>query len=254
MIAWKRWLDLADACRLAPILEREGADYLTISAGVMGAPRLTVPPLYEKQGCFTDFAREVRKQVKIPVYTTGRIKDPTMAEELLRNGYGRCLLDRPPHHRGSGLCLQGSGGLLADIRPCLAECRGCLDQQMRTIMRGEKPRHRCIVNPRVGREIHLQEVLSDKKDRARRVLVVGGGIAGLEAARRAAFPVIRSRLCEKRGWLGGQVRFAAMMPQRHEIGDILPWYERQFNQFDVDVRLNTTADAALLDVCVRTLS
>lgn len=239
---------IADACRLAPILQREGADYLTISAGVMGAPRLTVPPLYEPQGCFTEFARDVRRQVTIPVYTTGRIKNPEMAEELLRNGCADvCSIGRPII-ADPAFISKARAGLLADIRPCLAECRGCLDQQMRTIMRGERPVTSCIVNPRVGREIHIKEVQGDKKDMARRVLVVGGGIAGLEAARRAAYSGHQVTLCEKRGWLGGQVRFAAMMPQRHEIGDILPWYERQLNQLAVDVRLNTTADAALLDV------
>jgi 2,4-dienoyl-CoA reductase-like NADH-dependent reductase (Old Yellow Enzyme family)/thioredoxin reductase len=238
---------LADACRLAPILEREGADYLTISAGVMGAPRLTVPPLYEPQGCFADFAREVRKQVKIPVYTTGRIKNPRMAEELIRNGTADvCSIGRPII-ADPAFVAKARDGMLADIRPCLAECRGCLDQQMRTIMRGEKPVTSCIVNPRVGREVHLPEVAGDRKSQARRVLVIGGGIAGLEAARRAAYSGHIVTLCERRGWLGGQVRFAAMMPQRHEIGDILPWYERQLNQLGVDVRLNTEVDGALLD-------
>ena len=238
---------IADACQLAPILERNGADYLTISAGVMGAPRLTVPPLYEPQGCFTEFARDVRKQVKIPVYTTGRIKNPEMAEELLRTGVADvCSIGRPII-ADPAFISKTRAGMLADIRPCLAECRGCLEQQMRTIMRGERPTTSCIVNPRVGREIHIAEIAGDKLASAKNVLVVGGGIAGLEAARRAAYSGHKVTLVEKRGWLGGQIKFAAMMPQRHEIGDILPWYERQLNQLGVTVRLNTNADGALLD-------
>src|SRR5579862_80702 len=128
---------LADACRLAPVLQREGADYLSVSAGVMGAPRLTVPPLYEKQGCFADLAAEIRKHVTIPVATVGRIKDPLMADELVRDGtadivcMGRAMIADPE------LVEKARGGRIADIRPCLAECRGCIDQQMRTIMRGE---------------------------------------------------------------------------------------------------------------------
>lgn len=235
-----------DACRVAPVLQREGADYLSISAGVMGAPRLTVPPLYEKQGCYSHLGAEVRKHVTIPVIVTGRIKNPAMANDMLRAGVadvismGRAMIADPD------IVEKARQGQLADIRPCLAECRGCLDQQMRTIMRGERPTTSCIVNPRVGRERDCVEIEGSKKANPRRILVVGGGIAGLEAARRAAFSGHKVTLCETRGWLGGQVRFAAMMPGRQEIGDILPWYERQLNKYGVDVRLNTTADDALL--------
>ncbi len=74
---------LADTCTLAPTLEDHGADYLSITAGVMGGTRLTVPPLYEKQGCFADLAEAVKKAVSIPVATVGRIKNPAMANDLL---------------------------------------------------------------------------------------------------------------------------------------------------------------------------
>src|SRR5690606_24238570 len=92
---------LDQACRLAPILEAEGADYISVTAGVMGAKRLTVPPLYEKQGCFADMAAEVRKHVTIPVATVGRVKNPAMADELIRDGsvdivcMGRAMIADP---------------------------------------------------------------------------------------------------------------------------------------------------------------
>jgi NADPH-dependent 2,4-dienoyl-CoA reductase/sulfur reductase-like enzyme len=76
------------------------------------------------------------------------------------------------------------------------------------------------------------------------VLVIGAGLAGLEAARRCAFSGHRVVLCERRAWLGGQIRLAAKIPGRHEIADMLPWYEQQLEKYDVDVRLNTTVDAA----------
>lgn len=238
---------LEDACRIGPILEREGADYLSVSAGVMGAPRLTVPPLYEKQGCYSHLGAEVRKHVRIPVVVTGRIKNPLMAEDMLRAGVADVISMGRAMIADSELVEKTRRGQLADIRPCLAECRGCIEQQVRTIMRGERPSSSCIVNPRVVRERQCIEIEGEKKDRPRRILVVGGGITGLEVARRAAFAGHRVTLCESRGWLGGQVRFAAMMPGRQEIGDILPWYERQLGKYQVEVRLNTTVDGALLD-------
>ena len=76
------------------------------------------------------------------------------------------------------------------------------------------------------------------------MLVVGGGLAGLEAARRTAFSGHRVVLCERRGWLGGQIRLAAKIPCRQEIADMLPWYERQLARYGVEVRLNTSVDEA----------
>ena len=79
---------LEETCRLARVLEQEGAAYISVTAGVMGGTRLTVPPLYEKQGCFADMAGEVRKHVTIPVATIGRIKNPAMANDLVRRRCG----------------------------------------------------------------------------------------------------------------------------------------------------------------------
>jgi NADPH-dependent 2,4-dienoyl-CoA reductase/sulfur reductase-like enzyme len=69
----------------------------------------------------------------------------------------------------------------------------------------------------------------------------------MEAARRAAFAGHKAILCDIRGWIGGQLKLASTMPKRQEIGDILPWYERQLNKLGVEIRLNTEVDEALLD-------
>jgi NADPH-dependent 2,4-dienoyl-CoA reductase/sulfur reductase-like enzyme len=84
------------------------------------------------------------------------------------------------------------------------------------------------------------------KDHPKKVLVVGAGLAGLEAARRTAFSGHRVTLCESRSWIGGQIRLAAMIPGRQEIADMLPWYELQIAKYGVDIRLNTTVNEALL--------
>jgi NADPH-dependent 2,4-dienoyl-CoA reductase/sulfur reductase-like enzyme len=136
---------------------------------------------------------------------------------------------------------------LADIRPCLAECRGCIDQEMRSIKRGTPGQVSCVVNPRVQRESVCIDVEGASREHPKKVLVVGAGLAGLEAARRTAFSGHHVTVCESRAWLGGQIRLAAMIPGRQEIGDILPWYEQQLKKHGVTVRLNTPVDAALLD-------
>ncbi|MGE0827894.1 MAG: FAD-dependent oxidoreductase [Hyphomonadaceae bacterium] len=232
---------LEDACRLAPLLEKAGADYITVTAGVVGAPRLTIPPMYEPQGCYTYLAEAVKPLVSIPVGTVGRIKDPRMAYDLVKNGkvdfvcMGRPLIADPE------IIGKTRRGELNEIRPCLADCRGCADEH---ILRGNAAS--CVVNPRMGRELDLIDVEGSAKDNPKKILVVGGGLSGLEAARRTAFSGHKVTLCESREWLGGQIRLAAMIPGRTEIADMMPWYERQLEKYGVDVRLGVTVDEAFV--------
>lgn len=235
--------NLADLCRLAPILEGESVDYLSISMG--GAPYgslyVNIPPMYEEQGAFVRFSEEVRKHVSIPVITVGRIKNPIMADKIIREGradlvaMGRAQLADPE------MVAKARRGEIAEIRLCLGECLGCIEGILRN---GEAS---CTVNPLLGREYLFAEAGRDEKTRARRVLVAGGGCAGLEAARMAAVRGHRVILCEARGWIGGQIRLAAKIPRRAEIADIIPWYERQLSRLKVEIRLNTRVDENLLE-------
>ena len=130
---------LTDSCALAPVLEAEGADYLSITAGVMGGTRLTVPPLYEKQGCFTDLAAAVKTVVTIPVATIGRIKNPVMANDLAAQGRADIVCMGRAMIADSEIVAKARRGDLEDIRLRLAECRGCIDEEMRSIKRGIPP-------------------------------------------------------------------------------------------------------------------
>lgn len=234
---------LPEACRLAPMLQSEGAAYINVSqAGASyGTIHMNIPPLYESQGAFAGLATEVKKHVSIPVGTVGRIKDPVQADRIIKEGradlvcMGRAQLADPE------MVEKARRGFLADIRPCLADCLGCIEGILRY---GESS---CAVNPRVGREYAIEDVPGERSASPKTVLVVGAGCAGLEAARRAAFAGHKVVLCESRGFLGGQLRLAAMIPMRQEIADILPWYERQLNRLGVQVRLNTTVDEAFLE-------
>src|SRR5260221_4115206 len=204
---------LADSCRLAPILQAAGADYLNVTAGVVGTPRLTIAPMHEPQGCFTYLAEAVKPLVSIPVGTTGRSKNPVMAHDLVAQGkvdfvgMGRPMIADPD------IVGKARRGELDEIRKCLADCRGCMDEHMRSARRGAVTTS-CVVNPRMTRESVCIDIEGASKDNPKKVLVVGAGLAGLEAARRTAFSGHRVTLCESRSWIGGQIRLAAMIPGR----------------------------------------
>lgn len=237
---------LDDAIRLAPILEAEGVDYVNVTAGVVGAPRLTIPPMYEPQGCYTYLAEAVKKTVSIPVGTVGRIKDPMMALDLIENkkvdfvAMGRPMIADPDIVGKTRL------GELDDIRKCLADCRGCIDEHMRSAKRGNAITS-CVVNPRMTRESVCIDIEGSAKDNPKKILVAGAGLAGLEAARRAAFSGHEVILCDSQDHIGGQIILAAKAPGRKEIADMVPWYDRQLKKYNVDVRLETMVDAALMD-------
>ena len=237
--AWR----LPELCRLAPILEKKGINYINISAGAasMGTLHYTIMPMYQEQGIFAQFSQEVKKYVSIPVIVTGRIKSPVVAERIIREGKADLVVMARAQIADPEMVEKARKGDIADIRPCLAECLGCIEGILRY---GEAS---CAVNARVGREYLLKEIEGERKAASKKVLVAGAGCAGLEAARRAAFAGHKVILCESRGRIGGQISLAAQMPQRQEIGDILPWYERQLNKMGVEIRLNTPVNERLLD-------
>jgi 2,4-dienoyl-CoA reductase-like NADH-dependent reductase (Old Yellow Enzyme family) len=234
---------LAELCRLAPILEQESTNYLSVSGGGFsyGTLQFTVAPMYEYQGNFVHFSEEVRKHISIPVVAVGRIKSPVMADRIVMEGKADLVAMGRAQIADPEIVEKARRGEIAEIKSCLAECLGCIEGLMK---QGEAS---CAVNPRVGREYFIRDIEGDKRATAKKVLVAGAGCAGLEAARRAAFAGHKVILCESRGWIGGQLRLAAKMPKREEIGDIIPWYERQLNRLGVQIRLNTPVDEGLLE-------
>lgn len=236
--------NMIEVCLVAPILEKAGAAYISMSAGAssFGTLRATIMPMYEKQGALAHFGEEVKKLVSIPVAIVGRIKDPVVADRLIAEGKADLTVMSRAQLADPEMVEKARRGELADIRYCLADCLGCIEGILRYTEAS------CTVNARLGREYLLKdEVPGEKTSASKKVLVVGGGVAGLEAARRAAFAGHRVLLCESRGWLGGQVKLAATMPGREEIGDCLPWFERQLNRLGVEVHLNTPVNAAFID-------
>ncbi|MDA8140531.1 MAG: FAD-dependent oxidoreductase [Desulfobacteraceae bacterium] len=230
---------LAEALRLAPIIERQGAAYLHISAGVYGSRQLTIPSMYVPQGCFADLAAAVKPTVSLPVVAVGRIKSPELADQIIAGGkadlvaLGRSLLADPRWPE------KARSGEVRRIRPCVGCCLGCIHTVLRLEPGG------CVVNPDVGREYLLKE--ASPAAEARRVLVVGAGPAGLAAARLAALRGHSVVVCDQAAAPGGALRLAALPPGRSDLSELIDYFVAELKDLAVPVRLNTVLDDRLIE-------
>ncbi|MFC2022025.1 FAD-dependent oxidoreductase [Chloroflexota bacterium] len=220
-------------------LEAAGINCLNISVGSIGI--IPVPPMSMPRGTFVPLAHEIKKVVKVPVIGVGRINNPFLAESIIREGkadlvcLGRPLLSDPHFMR------KYLDGHPEDIRTCLA-CGTCTGLRLRL----ETPTYRfplkCIYNPELCNERALAVSLAPVR---KKVLVVGGGPAGMEAARVAALRGHQVILCEKGEKLGGQIRLAAVPPYRNELAEMITFYSTQLTKLRVEVRLSTEVTSEL---------
>ena len=221
-------MTLDDLLQIAPRLEATGhLDFIHVGAGPgMGAH---VPPSYYKPGSFVHLVEAVRRVVKLPLICSQRINDPVMAEEVLAAGtadlisMNRAIMADPEMPR------KAQEGRLDEIRRCIA-CNDCIGRS-----RANMP-IACTVNPEMGRELEMALVAAESP---KRVMIAGGGPAGLEAARVAALRGHRVTLYEKGDRLGGQSLVASRAPGREELDEVRRHYTEELLRLEVGVHLNS---------------
>ncbi|RJR27081.1 MAG: NADH:flavin oxidoreductase [Desulfobacteraceae bacterium] len=229
-----------DAKRIAPILEKEGAAYLHITAGIYGSypPGISIPSMYAKHGVFIHLAAEIKKVVSIPVIGVGRIKNPELADRLIKEGIVDMVSMGRAHLADPELADKAKAGNLADIRPCLGCCLGCVDNVF------QLEAATCVMNPEVNREYLFKgqkKVVTPKK-----ILVIGAGPSGLAVARIAAIRGHNVLICEEKGYVGGMLRLASIPPGRSEFMDFIDYYQREMDKLRVEIRLNVRIDDELV--------
>lgn len=219
-------LTLDESCVLSRMLQEAGADSIDVSAGSYEAIDYDIPPASMEPGCVVYLAEAIKKNVQIPIMTVGRINTPALAESILQEGkadlvaMGRSLIADPE------LPNKAREGRLNDIRICTA-CRECLDKIF------EKVKISCSVNAAFGNE-GAYAITPTK--RPKKILVAGGGPAGLEAARVGALRGHKVILYEK-DRLGGQMLIAALPPHKDGIGDFTKFLTAQITGLGVEVNL-----------------
>ncbi|XEG74790.1 FAD-dependent oxidoreductase [Pseudomonas sp. abacavir_1] len=181
--------------------------------------------------------REVGKDVSVPRIVVGRFGTLDDVEQTLRAGDAEMVnLVRAtiadPH-----LVRKEVEGRSLEVRPCIACNQGCIGGLF-------SGRMSCTANPTVGHEGRLGEHLIVRSGQPRKVVVVGGGPAGMEAARVSALAGHEVILVEASSDLGGQINLAKHLPKNHGIGDLTNWLEREVFRLGVQVKLSTYVDAA----------
>lgn len=229
-------ITIAETGQFAMMLENAGVDYIHVSAGMAESGHHTVQPMYVSKAHNVHLAEGIKKMASIPVITVGS-HDVYTAEEALKQGkadlvaMGRTLLADPE------LPTKLASGRVSDIRPCIRGNEGCISRVDFGLM------IRCEVNPACCRDDEFNIIPAANK---KRVTVIGGGIAGLEAARVAALRGHEVTLLEKGGKLGGHLIEATVPKFKDKTRELLGWLIEQVEKTGVRVKLKTEATSSLI--------
>ena len=229
----------ADTYELARHLDELGVDAIHVSNGMYASPivRQIIAPMYTEHAFNMDAAEQVKKLVSCPVIVTNRINDPKMADTILKMGkadfigMGRGSL-ADPH-----LPAKAKAGKFENIRYCI----GCLQGCEAGLLAGTCAT--CLVNPRVGREYEnpMEKTASPKK-----VMIIGGGPAGLMAAETAAKIGHDVAVYEAKAQLGGQFRSAAFPPGKGELSTFVSSLRKSLEDLKVPVHMGTEVTEDLI--------
>lgn len=221
--------DIEEGLQAAKLLVEYGYDALDTDVGTYDAWWWNHPPMYQKKGLFRPYCKMVKEVVDVPVLCAGRMDDPDMALEALEKGecdiisLGRPLLADPDYVN------KLRAGRIKEIRPCISCQEGCMGRIQEYSMIN------CAVNPQAARERDMAyaPVLTSRK-----VLVVGGGVAGCEAARVLAVRGHRPEVYEKGGCLGGNLIPGGAPEFKEDDLALAAWYADALERLHVPVHLN----------------
>ncbi len=221
-----------ETVEIAKEVEKMGIAAIDLSCCVPSTYIFSIAPntLPGMKGLQAENAKKIKEAVNIPIMIAGGIRDPYMAEKMLEDGVADMICLGRSQLADPDFANKALFGEADKIRPCLS-CLTCLYSldDMHCL--------RCAVNPETGREYDLKIKAEDAS--GEKMVVLGAGPAGMEAARTAANRGYKVILCEKQDHIGGSLVPASTPPGKDDMKKLIKWYENELTDLGVDVRLNT---------------
>lgn len=231
--------DLPEGIETAKLLVSYGYDALDIDVGCYDAWWWNHPPMYQEKGLYREYAQIMKETVEVPILLAGRMDDPKMASECIENGtcdiisLGRPLLADPDYVKKIRC------GREIQIRPCISCQEGCMGRIQQYSMIN------CAVNPQCARERYTAY---EPVAKVKRVLIIGGGVAGCEAARVLAERGHKPEVIEKSNQLGGNL-LAGGVPDFKEDDRLLgKWYANELERLEVPVTFEKCVDTGTVSI------
>lgn len=229
---------LEESIRVAVELEKAGVAAVDISAGIFDLAETVMDPSYYTEGWNTYAAEAIKKAVSVPVITSHTLRNPEYCDKIIAEGkadmvgMSRQLIADP--YWG----IKAKAGKPEEIRKCISCLIGCWSESLMI-----KHEMRCAVNASMGDTRFLD---LKKAGKSLHVAIVGGGIAGMEAARVATLRGHDVTIFEKENELGGAVRMCCMVPPKSKMKWYIDWLRLQIKELNIKVQLNTKADLEML--------
>lgn len=225
---------LEEGIEIAKLLESYGYDCLNVDTGIYDSFYYACPPMYMPKGYLVELAAKAKEAVNIPILAGGRMNEADIAEKAIRDGkidavvLGRAALADPEYPN------KVLTGHTEKIRPCIACNQGCITRLQ------QRKQPTCAVNPAAMREVRyaLRPCVQPKK-----VVVVGGGVAGMEAARTAAMRGHKVSLYEKNESLGGNLIPGGSHSFKKEVRELNAWYQNELKVLPVEIHTGEAVTA-----------
>ena len=219
------------------LLREELIDYLNVSHGSSLNSHKIIAAMHEPTGYEIPFSERVTALTELPTIVTGRFTALADADALIGEGKADLVGMTRAHIADPDLVRKTESGRAQEVRPCIGCNQGCVGG----LSRG---RVGCAVNVAAGQELRWSEELIEPAPQPKRVVVVGGGPAGMEAARVAALRGHQVTLLEAAASLGGTLKAARLAPKHAAIGEIADWLAGEMARRGVDARLSSPASAS----------
>ena len=226
---------LEEGIRVCKELEKYGVDALSVDTGTYDSFYYACPPSYMPKGHALDLYAKAKEAVNIPIMAGSRMGDPDLCLKALQQGKADAFVLARPSLADPYFPRKTERGTPEKIRPCIGCNYGCISKANDL---GEFPG--CAVNPRALREIEYPE---KKAAFPNDIIIVGGGVAGMEAARSAIMMGHKVKLYEKSDHLGGELLAAGNRPLKGEVSDLNEWYQRELKDLNAEIHLNTEMTA-----------